>query len=129
MKNKKTLFTNLVLISMFLISIVACKKTDDTVTSDPVITPKPTSTTVTMGAQFNTTYGGFYSVGTKTSYTMNSAFQNQSAIDLLCFYEAASGNNITVASPGSNITGIFTGTSSVENWTTKKTTRFTKTSF
>jgi hypothetical protein len=80
-----------------------------------------------MGAQANTTYGGFYSIGTKTNYTMNLAFQNQNAVDLLCFYEAAGGNNITIASPGSNIMGIFTGTSSVENWTTKKTTKFTKT--
>ena len=58
---------------------------------------------------------------------MDEGFQNQGAIDIFCFYEAENGNNIALASPGSNITGIFTGASSVENWTTLNTTRFSST--
>jgi hypothetical protein len=81
----------------------------------------------TLGAQDNTSTGGFYSVSENKVYTMDQGFQNQGVIDILCFYEQANGNNIAIASPGSGITGIFTGASSVENWTTLNTTRFTKT--
>ncbi len=82
---------------------------------------------VKIGAQDNATTGGFYSVGQNKVYTMDQAYQNQGVIDILCFYEAANGNNIAIASPGSNITGIFTGQSSVENWTIKDTTYFCRT--
>jgi hypothetical protein len=80
-----------------------------------------------LGAQDNTAFGGFYSVGENKVYTMDEAFLNQGAIDIECFYEAANGNNLAIASPGTNITGIYTGNSSVENWTTKNTTYFNKT--
>lgn len=83
--------------------------------------------TVKLGAQSNTSIPGFYSVSEIKTYTMDQGFQNQSAIDIFCFYEAETGNNIALASPGSNITGIFTGASSVENWTTVNTTRFSAT--
>jgi hypothetical protein len=82
---------------------------------------------VTIGAQDNAATGGFYSVAENKVYTMDNAFQNQAAIDIECFFEAANGNNIAIASPGSNISGIYTGASSVEYWTTKNTTYFTRT--
>jgi hypothetical protein len=97
--------------------IYSCDNGDDT----PVVKK------VMIGAQDNTTVGGFYSVSENKVYTQDQAYQNQAAIDIFCFYEASTGNNIAIASPGSNITGIFTGTSSVENWTTKNTTHFNKT--
>jgi hypothetical protein len=81
----------------------------------------------TIGAQENVTNGGFYSVSENKVYTMDAASQNQAVIDILCFYEEANGNNIAIASPGSNISGIFTGDSAPENWTTQNTTYFTKT--
>ncbi len=96
--------------------VVSCDKDDE-----------PETKVVKIGAQGNTTYGGFYSVAENKVYTMDEGFQNQAAIDILCFYEAENGNNIAIASPGSNITGIFTGASSVENWTTTNTTYFTET--
>lgn len=125
MKKSKNLLAGMAFFTLLLLSITACNKDENDEITNP--TPSPTSTNVSMGAHANATYGGFYSVGTKTNYTMAAAFQNQATVDLLCFYEAANGNNITVASPGSNITGIFKGPNSVELWTTKRTTRFTKT--
>jgi hypothetical protein len=99
------------------ILLSSCDKSDDT----------PGVKKVKIGAQDNASVGGFYSVSENKVYTMDEGYLNQSAIDILCFYEAANGNNIAIASPGSNITGIFTGTSSVENWTTLNTTYFNKT--
>lgn len=105
--------------SMFF---TACDKEDD---EDPIV--EPTKKMVTLGAQDNATLPGFYSVEQHKTYTMELASQNQDKIDIFCFYEAASGNNIALASPGSNITGIFSGPYSVETWTTKRTTKFCKT--
>lgn len=108
-------FLLLALSASFL--IYSCDNGDDT----PVVKK------VMIGAQDNTTTGGFYSVSENKVYTMDEAYQKQGVIDIFCFYEAANGNNISIASPGSNITGIFTGSNSVENWTTQNTTHFTKT--
>jgi hypothetical protein len=109
-------FLLLVLTSSFL--VYSCK--DDEEDTQEVIKVK-------IGAQGNTATGGFYSVAENKVYTMDAAFQNQGAIDILCFYEAENGNNIAIASPGAGISGIFTGDSSPENWTTLDTTYYTKT--
>jgi len=78
---------------------------------------------VTLGAQSNTTTPGFLSVSENTTYSFNDAFNHQAAVDIFCFYEV--GNDIALASPGSNITGIFGGTETdPANWTTKNTTLF-----
>jgi hypothetical protein len=100
----------------------SCDKDEE---EDPIV--EPTKKMVTLGAQDNATLPGFYSVDQNKTYTMELASQNQDKIDIFCFYEAASGNNIALASPGSNITGIFTGPYSVETWTVKNTTKFCKT--
>ncbi len=81
----------------------------------------------TLGAQSNTTIGGFYSVADNAVFTQANAFANQAVIDILCFYEAANGNNIALASPGSGITGIFTGDTAPANWLIQNTTYFFKT--
>lgn len=78
--------------------------------------------TVKIGAQENTTVGGFYSFADKLVYNQTDASANQAKIDLLCFYEV--GNDIALASPGSGISGIFTGSTATENWTTQNTTMF-----
>jgi hypothetical protein len=97
--------------------VVACDKDEE----------EPEVKKATVGAQENATAGGFYSVSENQVYTMDAAAQNQAVIDILCFYEADNGNNIAVASPGTNITGIFTGENAPANWTTKNTTYFCET--
>ncbi|HAN17368.1 MAG: hypothetical protein A2X13_00795 [Bacteroidetes bacterium GWC2_33_15] len=81
--------------------------------------------TVKLGAQDNTSIGGFYSINDKKVYTQDVAATKQETIDFLCFYEE--GNDISLASPGANITDIFTGTTSPETWTTTDTTWFYQT--
>lgn len=100
---------------IFSVSLTSCDKDD----------PEPEKNIAKLGAQENTLFGGFLSVSEKKVYTLLLASQNQDKIDILCFYEAESGNNIALAAPGSNITGIFTGENSPENWTTKNQTYFT----
>lgn len=76
-----------------------------------------------LGAQANTSIGGFYSISEKEVYTIDVAAQNQDKIDILCFYEE--GNDIAIASPGANITDIFGGgENDPVNWTTQNETRY-----
>ncbi len=96
----------------------SCKKDDN----------EPSKIIVKMGAQSNATIGSFYSIGQNKVYAQNLASQNQDTIDLLCFYEHVEPsriNDITLSSPGANITNIFTGTTSPDVWTTKRLTTFT----
>ena len=85
----------------------------------------------TLGAQSNTTEKGFisYSNSAATQYTQDEAFNHQADIDMFCFYEntATSVNMMTLAAPGSNIKGIFTGATSTELYTVKNVTFFVKT--
>jgi hypothetical protein len=78
-----------------------------------------------LGAQENTSFGGFLSVSLKTIYTLAQAFANQDKIDIFCYYETYNNNFTTLAAPGSNITGIFTGDNAPANWTVKNQTFFT----
>jgi len=91
-----------------------------------------TYSSITLGAQNNTTDKGFvsFSNATSTTYTLDEAFNHQADIDMFLFYEntASHPNMMTMAAPGSNITGIFTGPSSTENYTIKNVTYFVKTS-
>jgi hypothetical protein len=86
---------------------------------------------ITLGAQNNTTEKGFisFSNSTSTTYTMDEAFNHQADIDMFLFYENTTShvNLMTLAAPGSNITGIFTGSSSPENYLEKNVTYFVKT--
>ncbi len=79
--------------------------------------------TVTLGAQLNTEIDGFYSMNEDKTYPLTDAAQNQSKIDLLCFYEEGK-NDISLASPGANITDIFTGDNDPVDWAVKDTTWF-----
>lgn len=83
---------------------------------------------VKMGAQSNTSFGSFYSIGQDIVFTQDAASTHQDTIDLLCFYENVAPskiNNITLSSAGANYTGIFTGTTSPDLWTVKRLTTFT----
>lgn len=87
--------------------------------------------TVLLGAQDNVDTESFLSLSNNqaTTYFQAVAFQHQGDIDMFCFYEntASHQNMMTLASPGAGITGIFTGNSSPDNYTTKNTTFFVKT--
>lgn len=107
MKNLIYLLITVLFISVF----ISCEEDEDN--------PSP-FTTITLGAQDNTTTGGFYSFNEEKVYTMSEAFSNQAAIDLLCFYDSS--DSITISSPGANITGIFSGDNSPENWDVTNTT-------
>jgi len=82
---------------------------------------------VTLGAQANATVPGFYSVSLDKTYTMSQAAASPGVIDILCFYEAEGGNNISLASPGSGIKEIFTGDDRPDTWSIKNTTFFFQT--
>ena len=102
-----------------LIFISSCKKDDN----------EPSKIIVKMGAQSNTTIGSCYSFGQNIVYTQDIAATKQDTIDLICFYEHVEPskiNDITLSSPGANITGIYGGTTTdPSNYTTKRLTLFT----
>lgn len=109
----KTRFLSLLVITMLFLTVTSCEKTEDL---GYVI--------VTLGAQANSTDDGYYAIEEDNTYTMAEAADNQTLADIFCFYEAETGNNIALASPGTGITGIFTGEDAPENWTTKNLTMF-----
>jgi len=88
-------------------------------------------TTILMGAQDNVATESFlsFSDNQATKYFQANAFNNQDKIDIFCFYEntATHQNMMSLGSPGSNITGVFSGASSPDNYTVKNLTRFYKT--
>lgn len=94
---------------------------------------EPSKLIVKLGAQSNTTIGAFYSISENKVYTQDEALLNQGKIDLLCFYEHTDTrvNDMTISSPGANITGIFTDDNGDEyftSWTTKNLSTITPTS-
>jgi len=87
--------------------------------------------TVLLGAQDNVATQSFLSLSNNaaTRYMQAEAFQHQADIDMFCYYEntASHPNMMTLASPGANVTGIFTGATSPDNYTTKNLTWFVQT--
>ena len=84
-----------------------------------------TYASVKLGAQTNTTIGGFYGTSNNVIYTIDDAFNNQALIDIFCFYESNS-NKTALASPGAGITNVFIGAHDPINYTTKNTTLYVK---
>jgi hypothetical protein len=86
---------------------------------------------ITLGAQNNAAVESFisYSNNAATKYFQAAAFDHQADIDMFCFYEntTAHQNYMTLAAPGSGITGIFTGGTAPDSYTTKNVTYFVKT--
>jgi hypothetical protein len=111
---KRAVFFLMVAVMSFSSFFQACDDEEET----------PSVITVKIGAQGNTTVGGFYSVSENKVYTQDNAAANPGVIDILCFYESETGNNIALASPGSGITDIFTGATAPENWSVTDTTFF-----
>jgi hypothetical protein len=82
---------------------------------------------VLLGAQNNTTKGGFISFQTQpaTTYTLEGAFINQSKIDLLYYSDGLT--NATLASPGSDLPdNLYPGARNLSTWAVKPVTRFMK---
>ncbi len=88
-------------------------------------------TTILVGAQDNAATESFLSFSNNqaTKYFQAQAFLNQDKIDIFCFFEntPTHPNMMSLGSPGSNITGIFTGATSPDNYTAINLTRFYKT--
>lgn len=89
--------------------------------------------TILLGAQDNATTESFLSLSNNmaTRYLQAQAFEHQADIDMYCFYENTPEhqNEMALGSPGANITGIFTGATSPDNYdvATKNLTWFVKT--
>lgn len=80
---------------------------------------------ITLDAQNAVGGKSFLSFANGTSYTLLEAFVVQQNINLLYYYDASSGEDNLMASPGANVT-VFTGSYGLSNWTIKNTTRFIK---
>lgn len=100
---------------MFAIGFAGCEKDEND--------PADNKNIAKLGAQANTAIGGFLSISEKKVYTIDQAAQNQDKIDIFCFFEI--GNDIAIAGPGSNISGVFGGdVSDPVNWDIQNETRF-----
>lgn len=112
----------------FEITDNAGHKTDFAITVTGNFGPINKYTEILLGAQDNPSVESFvsYSNDTVTKYFQAAAFDHQANIDMFCFYEDTPQhqNLMTLAAPGTNITGIFTGTTSPENYTIKNETFF-----
>ncbi len=114
----KTRIFTLAALAFLFASFTACEEKEEV-----------TETKVTLGAQENTATDGFYAVSENKTYTMAEAGDDQTNVDIFCFYELTETvlNYTCLASPGSNITGIFTGEDAPENWATTNVTMFYQT--
>jgi hypothetical protein len=115
----------------FTATDIAGNKKEETITITGNFGQINAYTTILVGAQDNVATESFlsFSDNLATKYFQAQAFLNQEKIDIFCFFEntVAHPNMMSMGSPGSNITGIFTGASSPDNYTTKNLTRFYKT--
>jgi hypothetical protein len=80
---------------------------------------------IVFGAQDNTNYGGYYSLVLFQLFNQSDAYDNQSAIDLLYYYDNVETDENTIASPGASIDNtILSGDTGVSNWADRNTLRF-----
>lgn len=82
---------------------------------------------IKLGAQLNTQTGSFFSLSTGQVYPLEQAYHNQENIDILYYYDDFDKleENI-IASPGANLTGVYSGEYDVSNWDIKNTTRYSR---
>ncbi|MHC1774743.1 MAG: hypothetical protein AB9834_04945 [Lentimicrobium sp.] len=115
----------------FTATDIAGNKKEETITITGNFGQINSYTTILVGAQDNVATESFLSFSNNqaTKYFQAQAFLNQEKIDIFCFFEntVSHPNMMSMGSPGSNITGVFTGASSPDNYTTKNLTRFYKT--
>ena len=80
---------------------------------------------INFGAQNNNDYGSFFSLSNGQIYHQDDAFNLQSAINLVYYYDLIEEDENTIASPGANIdASFFPGQTGITNWTIRNTTRF-----
>jgi len=115
----------------FTATDIAGNKKEESITITGVFGAIDSYVTILMGAQDNVATESFlsFSNNAATRYFQAQAFLNQDAIDLFCFYEntATHQNLMSMGSPGSGITGVFSGATAPDNYTVKNLTRFFKT--
>lgn len=84
-----------------------------------------TISSIKLGAQNNSEYGSFYSLATQTVYDQAEAWENQSLIHLLYFYDLIETDANTISSPGASIDpSVFQGSTGLSDWSLKNVTRF-----
>jgi hypothetical protein len=81
---------------------------------------------IILGGQNNTVVGSFSSLSNGLIYHLNDAAVNQSLIDLLYYYSITNQEYNCIASPGANVSGIFSGSNAPEFWSVKNTTYFSR---
>lgn len=113
----------------FSITDAASKKTEKVILLSRASTEITVYNDIILGAQDNTTEPQFLATTDGSRYSQDEAFNNQAIIDIFCFYEntASHQNFTTLASPGSNITEIYFGSTAPDFYTTKNVTFFCKT--
>lgn len=84
-----------------------------------------TISSIKLGAQNNTEFGSFYSLSTQTVYNQAEAYENQSLIHLLYFYDLIETDANTISSPGASIdASVFQGPTGLSDWSLKNVARF-----
>lgn len=79
---------------------------------------------IVMGAQ-NNTLDGFYGLHSQSLYSIENAYNNQSEIDLVYYYDFIDGDENTIGSPGANIDeSVFASVYSPIYWSVRNTTRY-----
>ena len=82
---------------------------------------------IQLGAQQNTGIGSFLDINHNHVYFQDDAYHVQDSIEFLYYYDPAGDAN-TISSPNANIDAtIYTGATSLTNWTIKHEVRFYKT--
>jgi hypothetical protein len=78
-----------------------------------------------LGAQNNDAYGSFLSLSNGQIFEQDEAYNIQSNINLVYYYDLIEEDKNTIASPGANIDeSFFPGTTGITNWAIRNTTRF-----
>ncbi|MCK6602918.1 MAG: hypothetical protein L6Q77_13965 [Bacteroidetes bacterium] len=92
-----------------------------TLSIDPGV--NATTTSLSLGAQDDPANGSFLGTTDFAVYKQADAFANQAKVDILYFYDATTTTayNASLAAPNDEFaTGLFTGTSGLANWKTKR---------
>jgi len=76
-----------------------------TLTKDQSGTAIESISGIKLGAQDNTTIGGFYALSNREIYSETEAFDHQTIIDMVCGYD--NDNKTFLASPGANLDGVY----------------------
>lgn len=79
---------------------------------------------VTLGAQQNMTHGSFMNLESGAIFTTIEAAAVSDKIHLLCYFDTIEGDDLVIASPGSNVDASIYGVGGPTDWTIRNTARF-----